>query len=121
MANCVNTSLPEFKALAEQTGMNPVILAAKISVWQYENNNLDAFPEAEELLHTFKPVLSKRSALITEKHSLKLTKEGYELDHAESDLEVQELEEAGWELIGRNEDGFPQYAREKPYEGFGSA
>jgi len=50
MANCVNRSLPEFKALAEQTGMNPVILAAKISVWQDENNNLDAFPEAEELL-----------------------------------------------------------------------
>jgi hypothetical protein len=50
MAHCVNKSLPEFKALAKETGLNPAILAAKIATWQTENNNLQDFPTIEELL-----------------------------------------------------------------------
>lgn len=48
MANCVNRSSKEFQDLAEQTNLNPVILAAKISLWQKENG-LENFPRAEEI------------------------------------------------------------------------
>lgn len=46
--HCVNKSSAEFTALQEQTNINPVILAAKISLWQ-ESNGLDKFPSIEDL------------------------------------------------------------------------
>lgn len=49
MANCVNPNTKEFKALAEQSNMNPIVLAAKVSLWQ-ESNGLDKFPTLEDLL-----------------------------------------------------------------------
>ena len=48
MAHCVNRSSPEFIALAEQSNINPIILAAKVSLWQ-EVNGLDNFPVLEDL------------------------------------------------------------------------
>jgi hypothetical protein len=48
MAHCVNRSSPEFKALAEQSSINPIILAAKVSLWQ-EVNGLDKFPTINTL------------------------------------------------------------------------
>lgn len=48
MANCVNKSLPEFKALQKETGLHSEVLAAKIGVWQ-DNNGSDQFPEVEKL------------------------------------------------------------------------
>jgi hypothetical protein len=48
MAYCVNRSSPEFKALAEQSNINPVILAAKVSLWQ-EKNGLDNFPNLDDI------------------------------------------------------------------------
>lgn len=48
MAHCVNRSSKEFIALAEQTNINPMVLAAKISLWQ-ETNGLDNFPTLGEL------------------------------------------------------------------------
>ena len=48
MAHCVNRSSPEFIALAEQSNINPIILAAKVSLWQ-EVNGLDNFPALEDL------------------------------------------------------------------------
>ena len=48
MGHCVNRSLPEFKALQAETGLNSLLLAAKISVWQ-ESNGLDKFPRSSEL------------------------------------------------------------------------
>ena len=48
MAHCVNRSSKEFKALAEQTNINPIVLAAKVSLWQ-ESNGLDNFPTKEDL------------------------------------------------------------------------
>jgi len=48
MAHCVNRSSPEFKALAEQSNINPIILAAKVSLWQ-EVNGLDNFPAISDI------------------------------------------------------------------------
>lgn len=48
MANCVNKSLPEFKQLATEAGINPLVLAAKIGVWQ-ESNGLDNWPTLADL------------------------------------------------------------------------
>jgi hypothetical protein len=48
MANCVNISSQEFKTLAEQTNINPIVLAAKVSLWQ-EINGLEKFPTIESL------------------------------------------------------------------------
>ena len=48
MAHCVNRSHPDFLKLADITNINPIILAAKISLWQ-EKNGLDKFPTVQEL------------------------------------------------------------------------
>jgi len=48
MAHCVNRSSQEFIALAEQSNINPIILAAKVSLWQ-EKNGLDNFPTVEDI------------------------------------------------------------------------
>ena len=48
MASCVNKNTEEFKALAEQSNINPIILAAKVSLWQ-EKNGLDKFPTTDTL------------------------------------------------------------------------
>jgi len=48
MAHCVNRSHPDFLKLADITNINPIILAAKISLWQ-EENGLDKFPTVQEL------------------------------------------------------------------------
>ena len=48
MAHCVNRSSQEFKTLAEQSNINPIILAAKVSLWQ-EKNGLDNFPTINTL------------------------------------------------------------------------
>jgi hypothetical protein len=49
MAHCVNRSSEEFKALAEQSNINPIILAAKVSLWQ-ESNGLDNFPKLSDIM-----------------------------------------------------------------------
>jgi hypothetical protein len=48
MAHCVNRSSKEFQTLAETTNINPIILAAKVSLWQ-EKNGLDNFPSIEDI------------------------------------------------------------------------
>jgi hypothetical protein len=49
MASCINKNTEEFKALAEQSKINPIILAAKISLWQ-EENGLDNFPVVSDVM-----------------------------------------------------------------------
>jgi hypothetical protein len=49
MAHCVNRSSQEFKALAEQSNINPIVLAAKVSLWQ-EKNGLDNFPAISDVM-----------------------------------------------------------------------
>ena len=53
MASCVNKNTEEFKALAEQSNINPLLLAAKISLWQ-EKNGLDSFPTVEDVTSSSK-------------------------------------------------------------------
>jgi hypothetical protein len=48
MANCVNTNTKEFKKLSAEAKLNPIILAAKVSLWQ-EVNGLDNFPTVGDL------------------------------------------------------------------------
>lgn len=56
MANCVNIKSKEFKALAKQSNINPIILAAKISLWQ-ESYGLDNFPTLNEIINVEKEQL----------------------------------------------------------------
>mgnify|MGYP000914572911 CR=1 FL=1 len=48
MANCVNTNTKEFKELSAEAKLNPIVLAAKVSLWQ-EVNGLDNFPSLRNL------------------------------------------------------------------------
>ena len=48
MKNCININTEEFKNLLKQSNMNPVILAAKISLWQ-DNNGLNKYPTLQDL------------------------------------------------------------------------
>ena len=50
MANCINKSLPEFKALQEETGLHPDLLASRVAVWQ-DNNGYDNFPSKEDIVN----------------------------------------------------------------------
>lgn len=46
--SCINRNSKEFIKLETESGMHPIILSAKISSWQTDNNT-DAFPTLEEL------------------------------------------------------------------------
>lgn len=48
MNKCVNIKLAEFKELVEQTGINPLVLSARMGVWM-EQNNTDEWPTLNEL------------------------------------------------------------------------
>ena len=48
MANCINTSSKEYIELLEQTKLNPLILKARISIFQ-DKNGLDSFPKVEDI------------------------------------------------------------------------
>jgi hypothetical protein len=48
MANCVNRTSPEFIELQNQSPLNPIILAAKVSLWQ-DVYGVDRFPTMDEL------------------------------------------------------------------------
>jgi len=48
MAHCINKNSQEFIELAEQSNINPKILAAKVSLWQ-EINGLDKFPKLVDI------------------------------------------------------------------------
>ena len=86
MGNCVNKSLPEFKALAAETGINSNVLAAKIGVWQTENNKIGIFPALSELvgLENFTQKVNESIATdqVTEgvDENLKSQKENEEID-----------------------------------------
>jgi hypothetical protein len=49
MANCVNKSNPQVKELADKLNISVELAAAKIGVWQENNNNYDNFPSVEDL------------------------------------------------------------------------
>lgn len=51
MGHCVNISSKEFQDLSKEVNMNPVALAAKVSLWQ-EENGLDNFPTREDISPT---------------------------------------------------------------------
>lgn len=46
--HCINVKSPEFKQLVEESKINPLELAAKISLWQ-DANNTDEFPSVSEV------------------------------------------------------------------------
>ena len=48
MSICINTSHPDFVALQDSTGINPILLRAKVAIWQQRNNS-DEFPDAGSL------------------------------------------------------------------------
>lgn len=75
MSNCVNTNTEEFQNLASATNINPVILAAKVSLWQ-ESNGLDKFPTDLDILNAGQEDLDY--SLGEEKESPNYTNENYQ-------------------------------------------
>lgn len=49
MAHCININNKEFQKLLSETGENKFSLAAKVSLWQEKNNQLDVIPSKENL------------------------------------------------------------------------
>ncbi len=47
MAHCINISHPKYKELLNKSGLNPILLSAKVMLWQ-QSNGLDEFPTLEE-------------------------------------------------------------------------
>ena len=48
MANCININDAQYKELLKQSKLNPLILKARISIFQ-DQNGLDKFPTVDEL------------------------------------------------------------------------
>jgi hypothetical protein len=48
MGNCINVNHKDFKTLTEMSGLNPLILSAKMGVWM-DRNNTDKWPTLEQL------------------------------------------------------------------------
>jgi hypothetical protein len=48
MAKCINIGHPDFKRLADDSGLEPMLLSAKMGVWM-EQNNTDEWPTLEQL------------------------------------------------------------------------
>lgn len=48
MAHCINKNHPDFKALIEKSGIDAIVLSAKIGVWMEENNATE-WPTLEQL------------------------------------------------------------------------
>ncbi len=48
MKRCVNINHPEFKELLNQSELDPISLAADISIWQ-DRNDTDLFPTLSQL------------------------------------------------------------------------
>lgn len=82
MKNCINPNTEEFKNLLKETNMNPVILAAKISLWQ-DNNGLNKYPSKEELL----PSLNKVSIVPFSEEKTQL------ISNSIKELRTQEIQE----------------------------
>jgi hypothetical protein len=53
MANCINTSSKEYIELLEQSKLNPLILKARISIFQ-DKNGLDSYPKLEDVIQSNK-------------------------------------------------------------------
>lgn len=47
--NCINTSSNEYKKLLEQSKLNPLILKARISIFQ-DKNGLESYPKLEDIV-----------------------------------------------------------------------
>lgn len=56
MAHCINKNTEEYKALLEQSGLNQIVLNAKISIWQ-DKNGIDNFPSINDINHGINDVL----------------------------------------------------------------
>lgn len=52
---CVNINHPEFKELLQQSDLDPISLAADVSIWQ-DRNNTDLFPTLEQLVPSVEKV-----------------------------------------------------------------
>jgi len=49
MPNCINKNHQDFVKLQNETTINPIILSAKISIWQERTGILDRYPTKEEI------------------------------------------------------------------------
>ena len=46
---CININFPEVLALSKELGLAPIVVGAKLQVWQSRNNDYSRFPSLEEL------------------------------------------------------------------------
>lgn len=74
MQRCVNINHPEFKELLEQSGVDPISLAADISIWQ-DRNDTDLFPTLEQLT----PVVVQDNSISDTKLKSLLERTGFNL------------------------------------------
>src|SRR3990167_198818 len=75
MGHCVLINSKEFKTLLKATGLNPIELAADVSLWQ-DKNGLDSYPTKEQILG-----IKKGVELVFEKNS-ELSKIGTQQEYS---------------------------------------
>ena len=49
--NCININDAQYKELLEQSKLNPLILKARISIFQ-DKNGLDSYPKVEDIIQS---------------------------------------------------------------------
>ena len=66
MSTCINKNHPDVIRIAEELNTLPAVAAAKIGVWQENNNILDRFPSTEELSQPSQVNYQKNQTVSTE-------------------------------------------------------
>ncbi len=60
--NCINVNDSKYKELLEQTKLNPLILKARISIFQ-DKNGLESFPKVEDVVKPFIDYFEKQNLI----------------------------------------------------------
>jgi len=65
MANCINTNTAQYKELLEQSNLNPLILKARISIFQ-DQNGVDSYPELKDIIKSNKEISYQKNQAISD-------------------------------------------------------
>jgi len=93
---CINHNSIQVKELSEELGLKPIIVAAKIAVWQDKNNTYD-FPSANDLVEGINYSLKAIDILLSDKAKQifdKGNKNGWDLNKILTELAIPKEQKA---------------------------
>ena len=98
MANCININDAQYKELLEQSKLNPLILKARISIFQ-DKNGLDSYPKVEDIIKSNEVNQTLKAVDILQSDKAKQVfdkgnKNGWDLNKILTELQVPKEQKA---------------------------